>query len=245
MLSAATFATLLQHPASPLAGLAGCARLSRLPMGAAMGLTLAAIVYSPLGKRSGAHMNPAVTLTFFRLGKIAGRDALGYVAAQFAGGALGILAASAALRGLAADPSVNYVATVPGPGGSSVAFVAELAISFGLMALVLHSSNTPRLAGYTGSLAGVLVAFYITFEAPLSGMSMNPARTLAPAVLSHSTGVLWIYFAAPPLGMLAAAEWFVRSRGPGRVRCAKLHHTSTVRCIFHCGYAAQETSVPS
>jgi aquaporin Z len=245
MVSAATFATLLQHPASPLAALAGCTRLPRLPMGIAMGLTLTAIVYSPLGKRSGAHMNPAMTLTFFRLGKISGRDACGYVAAQFLGAALGILIASAALRGLPADPSVNYVATVPGPRGAVVAFAAELVISFGMMALVLHASNTPRLARYTGLYASALVTLYITFEAPLSGMSMNPARTFAPAVLSHSTGVLWIYFAAPALGMLAAAEWFVRSRGRHRVRCAKLHHVSTVRCIFHCGYAAQETSVPA
>jgi aquaporin Z len=245
MVSAASFATLLQHPASPLSAVVGCARLTRLPMGLAMGLTLLALVYSPLGKRSGAHMNPAMTLAFFRLGKMTGSDAAGYITAQFAGGAVGIAFATAILRGLPADPSVNYVATIPGSAGHAVAFLAEFAMSFGMMALVLRASNAPRFAPYTGALAAVLVVLYITFEAPLSGMSMNPARTLAPAMLSHSTGGLWIYFAAPTLGMLAAAEWFVRTRGRHQVRCAKLHHTRTVRCIFHCGYAAQQTRVPA
>ena len=82
MLSAASFATLLQHPASPLALAHRSGWTARLPMGVAMGLTLVAIVYSPLGGRSGAHMNPAVTLTFLRLGKVALALAAGYIAAQ-------------------------------------------------------------------------------------------------------------------------------------------------------------------
>jgi len=86
--------------------------------------------------------------------------------------------------------------------------------------------------------AGVLVATYITVEAPFSGMSMNPARTFGPALLAHTAGTLWIYFTAPPLGMLAAAELYVRARGAARVRCAKLYHPFGVRCIFRCGYAS-------
>ena len=237
MLSAATFATLLRHPASPLAPTIAVAVwpvLQRVPMGIAMGLTAAAIIYSPLGRRSGAHMNPAVTLTFLRLGKIATRDAAGYVAAQFAGGAAGILAATWLLRGLPSHPAINYVATVPGAPGQLVAFAAELAISFGMMLLVLSTSNVQRLARFTGAFAGLLIALYITIEDPLSGMSMNPARTLGPAMLAHTGRSLWIYFVAPPLGMLLAAELFVHTAGANRVRCAKLHHPSGVPCIFHC-----------
>jgi aquaporin Z len=247
MTSAAAFATLLQHPASPLTALVGGSYTRRIPMGLAMGLTLAIIVYSPLGRRSGAHMNPAVTLTFFRLGKIDRRDVAGYITAQFAGGFIGIAAANALLRGLPAHPAVNYVATVPGRWGVAAAFVAEALIAFGMMLLVLTLTNTSGTARYTGICAGLLVAAYITFEAPLSGMSMNPARTLGPAILARSAPGLWIYFVAPPLGMLLAAEAFVTARSARNVRCAKLHHTDTVRCIFNCGYAhaAEEMRVPA
>jgi len=238
MTSAALFTTLLRHPASPLSGTIGALSgpLSRMPMGAAMGLTAAAIIYSPLGRRSGAHMNPAVTMTFLRLGKVARPDAAAYVAAQFVGCIAGIMAATWILRGLPAHPSVNYVATVPGPRGPLAAFAAEALISFGMMLTVLVVSNAPRLSRFTGMCAGLLVAFYITVEDPLSGMSMNPARTFGPALLAHTASSLWIYFTAPPLGMLAAAEAFVRVRGAHRVRCAKLNHAAGARCIFHCSH---------
>jgi aquaporin Z len=236
MVSAAGFATLLQHPLSPLAGWTASPLLQRIPMGVAMGLTLIAIIYSPLGGRSGAHMNPAVTLTFFRLGKVASADAVAYVASQFTGGFAGIVVADWLFRRLPEHPAVNYAATVPGMRGAIVAFVAEIAISFGMMLMVLSVSNTPRLARFTGLAAGLLVACYITLEAPLSGMSMNPARTFGPALLSGTVRSLWIYFTGPLAGMLLAAEIFVRRRGMRRVRCAKLHHPLNVRCIFNCGF---------
>ena len=238
MVSAAGFATLLQHPLSPFSLSNASPLVQRIPMGLAMGLTAAAIIYSPLGRRSGAHMNPALTMTFLRLGKIAPTDAVGYVAGQFVGGIAGIVGADWLFRGLPSDPSVNYVATVPGAAGPVVAFVAEAAISFGLMLMVLDVSNTPKVARFTGLCAGSLVATYIMFEAPLSGMSMNPARTFGPAMLAHTTRSLWIYFTAPPLGMLLAAELFVRVHGHARVKCAKLHHPFNVPCIFKCGFSA-------
>jgi aquaporin Z len=114
MFSAASFATLLQHPRSPWPIVIGSPLVGRFVMGLAMGLTAIAIVYSPVGRRSGAHMNPAVTLTFFRLGKIAAADAALYVLAQFAGGFGGIVIANQVLARLPADPAVNYVATLPG-----------------------------------------------------------------------------------------------------------------------------------
>jgi aquaporin Z len=104
------------------------------------------------------------------------------------------------------------------------------------MWLVLTVSNTARLMRFTGIFAGLLVATYITIEAPLSGMSMNPARTLGPAMLAHTARTLWIYFTAPPLGMLLAAEVYVRRHGVETVHCAKLHHPSNIRCIFRCRF---------
>jgi aquaporin Z len=212
--------------------------LARLPMGLAMGLTAIAIIYSPLGQRSGAHMNPAVTLAFLRLGKIAPIDAAMYVCAQFAGGIGGIVLATYALSSLPADPSVNYVATVPGPSGAGVALLAETVISFGMMLTVLAMSNHPRFNHLTGVCAGLLVCAYITVEAPLSGMSMNPARSLGPAVLANTLDSLWVYFVAPIAGMTVAAEVYVRRYGRSRVHCAKLDHPSGVPCIFRCRFDA-------
>jgi aquaporin Z len=237
MISAAAFTTLLRHPASPVASLVTIEVVRRGAMGLAMGLTAAAIIYSPLGRRSGAHMNPAITITYLRLGKIAAIDAAGYLAGQFVGGSAGIVLATAALAGLPSHPAVNYVTTVPGPWGTAAAFAAEAAISFGLMLAVLTLSNSARWMRLTGVAAGAIVAVYITVESPVSGMSMNPARTFGPALLAHTASTLWIYFLAPPLGMLLAAEAYVRRMGAARVRCAKLVHPDRVPCIFKCGYA--------
>jgi aquaporin Z len=136
---------------------------------------------------------------------------------------------------------VNFIATVPGSPGAAAAFAAEAAMSFGLMLTVLFISSHPRLSGYAGLAAGALVAAFIVVEAPLSGMSLNPARTLASAVFAHTFDSLWIYFSAPPLGMLLAAELFARRPWGLGVRCAKLHHVAGDPCIFRCGYRPAST----
>jgi len=236
MMSACPFATLLGHPASPVPQFVASPFVRRLCMGIAMGLTAVGIIYSPWDQQSGAHLNPSVTLTFFRLGKVKPWDALCYMLAQFAGGVIGVCLAAACLGQTIAHPSVNYVTTVPGMAGAGIAFVAEFVMAFVLMSMVLRVSNSARLARYTGLCAGVLVATYITVEAPLSGMSMNPARTFGSALVSQLWTALWIYFVAPPLGMLTAAELYRWQRGVHAVICAKLHHHNRKRCIFHCGY---------
>ena len=239
MIAASAATVLLEHPLSPLRQAVADPLLRRLIIGVAMGLTAMAITYSPWGKQSGAHINPAVTFTFFRLGKIQGWDALFYVVAQFIGGLLGVLLAALVLKEAITDPTVNYIVTIPGPGGPIIAFLAELGISFGLMLMVLFVSNSPNRGQYTGLFAGILIAVYITLEAPLSGMSMNPARTLASAIPAQNWTALWVYFTAPLLGMLLAAEVYVRWKGRSAVRCAKLHHDNNKRCIFRCGYEDQ------
>jgi aquaporin Z len=238
MVSACAFGVLLEHPGSPVPSTIGSGAVRRAIMGVAMGLTAIAIVYSPLGRRSGAHFNPCVTLTFLRLGRVAPSDALFYVIAQLAGAIGGVAVAARALGPALADPAVRYVVTMPGPDGPAVAFAAEAAISFVLMSIVLFVSNTPRLSRFTGVACGLLVVAYITFEAPLSGMSMNPARTLGSALAAAEWRGLWIYFVAPPLGMLGAAELYSRLFGEDGVFCAKLDHASRVPCIF-CAYRAR------
>ncbi|WP_300338662.1 aquaporin [Accumulibacter sp.] len=239
MVSACLFVALIEHPASPLPQLIADPALRRLLIGIAMGLTAITLIYSPWGKRSGAHLNPAVTLAFFRLGKIAPWDALFYVLFQFVGGVAGVAVAALLLHApVLAHPAVNFVATLPGEQGAAVAFVAEVAISFGLMLTVLFVSNSPRVNRYTGLVAGALVALYITIEAPLSGMSMNPARSFASAVSAQQWTAIWIYFTAPLFGMLGAAAVYVRLKGAAAVLCCKLHHDNGQRCIFRCRYGA-------
>lgn len=241
MISASLFATLLEHYRSPLQDVVPDPFSRRILMGAAMGLTLVAIIYSPLGARSGAHMNPSVTLAFLRLGRVTAADAVWYVAAQFAGGILGMLVARALLGRMLAEPAVHYVVTRPGPAGELVAAAGELTISFLMMTVVLRAAAHPGTMRLTGVIAGILVMLNITFEAPLSGMSMNPARTLGPALLAGRFDGLWVYFLGPPLGMLLAAEMFRRRRQAAP--CAKLNHSGAVRCIF-CGYEPRASRRP-
>jgi aquaporin Z len=239
MLSACVFVALLEHPNSPVRQTVTDPFLRRIPMGLAMGLTAAGLIYSPWGQRSGAHLNPSVTLTFWRLGKVTHWDAFFYVTAQLIGAIVGVGVGAAVLDTWLAHPAVIYAATVPGVGGVAVAFVAEFLISFLLMTVVLTVSNRPALNRFTGLCAGALVAGYIVFEAPLSGMSMNAARTMGSAVYAQVWTALWVYFTAPLLGMLAAAQLYVATQGTQRVLCAKLHHDNPHRCIFRCSYGAR------
>ena len=234
MISAGVFTTLLEFPDSPAREAIPDPVLRRVLIGLAMGMTAIGIIYSPWGQRSGAHINPSVTLAFLRLGKIAPWDAVFYIIAQFTGGTAGGVVVAMTLRAIFAQSPAEYVVTVPGPAGAGVAFAAELAISLGLMLMILFLTNTDRLTRFTGIVAGLLVATYITFEAPFSGMSMNPARTFASAAASGIWTSVWVYFTAPILGMLAAAEIFQLAHDT-QVGCPKLHRSPHHRCI-HCGY---------
>jgi len=234
MVSACLFTALLQLPSSPLRQAIPDAFFRRAITGIAMGLTAIALIYSPWGQRSGAHLNPSVTLTFCRLGKMRWRDAVLYIVGQFIGGVSGVLLAGLILRGSLARPEVRFAATLPGEAGPWVALGAEFFISFLMMSIVLRVSNHASLSRYTGLIAGLLVAIYITFEAPYSGMSMNPARSFASAVPSSLWSYFWIYLVAPPLGMLAAAELYLGMKPNAPVKCCKLYHNPLKRCTF-CG----------
>ena len=111
----------------------------------------------------------------------------------------------------------------------------------GMMLMVLYATNTPKLARYTGIFAGSLVALYITFEAPLSGMSINPARTIASALPSGIWTAAWMYFVAPVGGMLLAGEIYWGLHKGARIACAKWNHDIRHRCIF-CGHPAMKPS---
>ena len=236
MVSACVFGTIIFHPESAVHAMLREPWMRRVVMGILMGSTAVAIIYSPWGKRSGAHMNPALTLTFFRLGRIAPHDAASYVAAQSLGGIAGVLIARAVVGPALADPSVHYVVTRPGAAGVAGAFAGELVISAVLMLTVLSMSSSPRTERFTGVVAGILVALFITFEDPLSGMSMNPARTFGSAVVAGDFTAIWLYFTAPVAGMMLAAHIYLVAM-PRPVPCAKLAHAEP--CLF-CEYVEQK-----
>jgi aquaporin Z len=233
MISAGVFTALFEYPGSFAHQAIANSNIRRALIGLAMGGTAMGLIYSPWGRRSGAHMNPAITLTFLRLGKIPLWDALFYFVFQFAGGLAGVLLTAFALGKVFTKLPVNYVATVPGPLGDAAAFFGELIISIIIMAVILYVSNKKPIAHLTGLVAGILIACFVTFEAPLSGFGMNPARTFASSLPSGIWTALWIYFIAPPLGMLLGAQGYLMLSS-NAVRCCKLHHRSQHHCIY-CG----------
>jgi aquaporin Z len=237
MLSAATFGTLLFHPGSPIVRVAPSLAGRRTLMGIAMALTAIAVIHSPFGKRSGAHFNPAITITYYWLGKVRTWDAVFYVVAQFVGGLAGMLVAVLVLGRFLADPSVRYIVTVPGTHGVFAAFVAELLMAALLMTVVLRASNHPRWAPYTGYAVGLMVVLYIAFFSPFSGFSINPARTASSGFVARIWTAMWVYFTAPLLGMIAAAEFYLRGFGGKQVYCAKLLHATDYPCPFYCRFA--------
>ena len=234
MISAGVFSVFFFHPDSAVIGWKLQLRL--VLIGLAMGATAIAIFKSPFGKLSGAHINPAVTLTFWRLGKIKTNDAVFYALFQFIGASLGVLLSWLILGNWLANADVNFAVTIPNKSGWMISFIAEFIISFGMMMMVLVTTNHAKLSKFTPYLAGFLVAIYISLEAPISGMSMNPARTFGSAIVANVWNGWWIYFVAPPFAMLAAAEIYVRVAGLHSVLCAKFDHHSQMRCIFNCNF---------
>lgn len=232
MVLAGIFSILLYAPTSPVPTWLPNQFLRGALMGVLMGVCAIAIIYSPWGKRSGAHFNPAVTLAFYRLGKLTSWDALFYVVAQFIGAIFGITFVAAVVGEPFTNLPVNYIVTVPGIWGWFGALVTEALLSFGLMSVVLLVSNHPKLHHQTGIFAGLLVAVFVTFAAPISGMSINPARTFASAFSAQVWTAFWIYYFVPPLAMLAAAEVYQRATGlRSNDICGKLCPNEETRCI--------------
>ena len=159
-------------------------------------------------------------------------DGIFYGVAQFTGATVGVVIATILFLGAPGNLAIRYAGTLPGVYGAGVAFIAEVAISFALMLTVLMAVNHHVLSRYTPYFVGALYALFITLETPLSGMSMNPARTFGSAFRGQYWHALWVYFLAPTLGMLIAAELFLCMRGGNGSHCAKLHHANDKRCIF-------------
>jgi aquaporin Z len=235
MIAVGLFVTAFESPKSLAYTGTTSPGLRTVLLATAVGITLTLLIQSPWGKRSGAHMNPAITVAFLWLRKVHRWDALFYILAQTIGGILGISVVAYLVGSPFTDPPIRYAVTVPGTAGAIVAFIAEILISFVLMSAILAFTASTGLKRFTGIAVGCLVAFLIVIEAPLSGASMNPARSLASAVAGLMWQHLWIYLSGPILGMLVAAEIYNRRRRQNFSGCAKLLHPNNVPCI-HCGY---------
>jgi aquaporin Z len=235
MISAGAFATLLEYPGSFVRQAIPNELARRCLMGAAMGLTAIMIIYSPIGRISGAHMNPALTLAFLRLGRIKGVDAFFYTIFQSVGGVVAVYLMAWLLGDPFTSMPIEYVVTVPGHGGTSIALAIEFLMSFSMMIMVLLTTGSKRYSGYTGIFAGLLIMCFIIVSAPLSGFSINPARTLASALPSGTFTSFWIYIISPFSGMFVAAVLY-RSIGK-HVPCAKISRCDGRECIFNCCHA--------
>ncbi len=201
----------LEHPDLPVmkSPLGNYAVVRRIPLGILMcGYMI--VVNLLIGKKSGAHINPSVTWSFFRLDKINFTNALLYTIAQFAGATGGILLLKHTVGKWLSYPLIDYGNTAPKPPYHSLtAFIAEFIIAFIMMLAVLLAASSRRFEKYGGLIAGILLALFVIIELPFSGMSLNPARSFAGSLAADKWKHLWIYFVAPTLAMLTAAEVFL------------------------------------
>ncbi|MGQ0737884.1 MAG: aquaporin [Bacteroidota bacterium] len=178
-------------------------------MGVAMGTTALFIFYSPWTAPSGSQINPAVTVTFFRTGKMCRYDALFYAIFQMAGGMAAVFLMQGLMGSILTDAPVNSVTTVPGKHGKLWALITELIVAFTTMNMVLFTSQNEKLKKFTRIFAACLVCIWVTFAGPVSGFGMNPARSLASALPADLWTAFWIYLFIPFAGMLLAAEFYL------------------------------------
>ncbi len=210
MLSACFFGSMLEAKDATLHNAIHNGFLRNIIMGVMMGSTALFIFYSPFTSPSGSHINPAVTLTFLRLGKMCPWDAVFYIIFQFAGGTVAVYIMQFFLGHYLINPPVNSVVTVPGPEGVWPALLTEMVIAFIMMSMVLFTSSNEKTKKFTRVIAGCMVCTYVIVAGPISGFGMNPARTFASALPANIWTAYWIYLFVPVGSMLAAAEMYLK-----------------------------------
>lgn len=208
---------------SPVAAALPGAGLRRLVTGFLFGAIGAAIAISPVGKASGAHINPVVTLAFWLKGKMGRLHAIGYILAQLAGAIAGSLPLLAWGR---MGAGLEFGATFPGPGYTALqAMLGEIITTFGLIFGLFLFLGHSRLRSFTPLLFPFLYAAMVYLEAPVSGTSTNPARSVGPSLVAGDWRGWWVYWVGPLLGTLLALAagqfgWMRRFE----VEVAKIYH---------------------
>jgi aquaporin Z len=194
-----------------------------LIMGILMGATALLIFHSPWTSPSGSQINPAVTLTFFRLGKMCPWDTLLFILFQFSGAVLAVYIMQQLLGRSLIDAPVRSAITIPGESGVIKALFMEFGISFITMTMVLFTSHHDMLKKYTRLFSSVLVSAWVIIAGPVSGFGMNPARSFASSVMANDWTASWVYMLVPTAAMLLAAEFFLLI----------YHRQNNTRSIFH------------
>jgi aquaporin Z len=209
MASACFFSAMLFSPKSSWYSTIPALAIRNILMGVAMGSTALFIFYSPVTAPSGSQINPAVSLSFLRAGKMCRYDVMFYIIFQLLGGTAVVFLMQLLLGTTLTALPVNSVVTVPGKYGNTAAAFTELLIAFVTMSMVLFTSHHEKLKKYTRLLAGCLVCTWVIVAGPISGFGMNPARSFASALPAHTWTAFWIYVFIPLIGMLSATEVFL------------------------------------
>lgn len=205
---------------SPFVALVPSLTLRRVINGFFFGSVGASIALSPIGRVSGAHVNPVVTMGFWLVGRLTGRSAIGYVVAQFVGAVIGSVPL---LLWGPMGRSLSYGVTVPGKGYSMPAVIlGEVATTFCLIAALCIFLGFHRLRRYTPAMIPCLFAIMVPLEAGVSGISVNPARSFGPSVISGVWEGWWIYWIGPVLGCLLAI--LICNSFAKRIEVAKLYY---------------------
>ena len=208
---------------SPIKGIVPSEGWRRLITGFLFGTTGALIALSPVGMRSGAHINPVVTLAFRLMGKLDFRTTLGYIVAQLSGAIVGVLPL---LAWGSMGRSVAFGATLPGEGYSiQIVLLGEVITTFIMVAGLCVFLGFRRIRPFTPAMFPFLYAVMVYAEAPISGTSTNPARSLGPAIVSGQWQGWWIYWVGPLIGSIMAC--LVCSLLAKQITVAKLYYFET------------------
>ncbi len=227
------FVALMFAPSSPVPHLIPFPYARLFLAGLCIGTTGGLVAISPLGRLSGAHINPSVSLGFWLLGKMHGKDMLGYVVAQMLGAVLGAFAAKGALT--VAATQVNQAVLGPGPGiGVPVCFAAEFAATVALCWVIFYCVSVPKLMHYTPIFVAISAGVLVMADGHVSGAGMNPARWFGPAVDTNTWALWWLYSIGPLVAGLLAAWLRKVTASPHHAMpsTAKLFHDGRYRSIF-------------
>jgi aquaporin Z len=208
------------------------ASLRRLITGLLFAGSGSLVAISPFGRLSGAHINPSVSLAFWAQGKMKHRDVIGYIVGQFLGAIFGEVLLVLVWGHYAA--SVSDGMTLPGAGYPLwVVFLAEMSLTALLVLAIFMCVSSQRFMRWTPLVTWLLVATMVWLEAPISGTSLNPARSFGPALFAEIWTQQWLYMVAPPLGaLLAVVLYRLLAAGEGDVLTGKLFHVPHYRSIF-------------
>jgi aquaporin Z len=229
VLSALSVVALDFAPGSPVAELVHSMSLRLLITGLLVGAVVSLIAVSPLGKLSGAHINPAVTAAFAAMGQMAAHDVIGYLVAQFTGALAGALA----FRGLLGRTALSVSGGVTHPTVTTLLAVAlEAGMTALLVAVIFFFLSRERLAGWTPIAICPVLALIIWRVAPYTGASLNPARSAGPAVAFADLRDLWLYCVAPVVGTLTVAVLWKGCLPGARPMTAKLFHDPRYPCAL-------------